>query len=390
MSNLELKTEKRELVETEDVLEESKAVEAVSTNMAIKDTMALELMTEQLLDTSVAFGVPESIIQNIDKDEVERLQKLSQALEVPLSALSESGDTAAEEVIASLTNLRDKVTEILPANNNLEETFISGLIAKITGNTAVKKYLNKFKTVNSVIEEISAKLNQGGVRLRELNTIYLVDKERYRATSLSIANKVKILEALEVRVQNKMNELTSEEDAANKDFLETEVLYPLTAKIQDSHQLLAVAAQGVLSLDILIKNNKELINSTKRTQTLTVAALRIGALVAAGLAEEGKTLDAINRTNKVTGDILESNGKMLKERGADIHKRASSAMINMDQMTNALTDTLAAINDIEKYKREAIPQMRETASKLRVMNNSIERNIKKIEVGEKVAIPTAY
>ena len=342
----------------------------------------LNLITKQILDPELGYGVSESIIQNVDKDEVIELSQLSKALEVPLTMMSENGDDATQSVAKSLMDLRENITDVIPENNQLEETFFSGILSKITGSTPIKRYLTKFQTANDVIEAIGDALNRGGIRLRELNAIYFEDKERYRKVTKSLSSKLRVLEALEGKIIEEID-LLSDNKAEYKSFLETEVAFPLAVKIQDTHSLLGVTAQGVLSLDVLIKNNRELINSTKRTQTLTISALRIGALVAAGLAEEGKVLDAVNKTNQITGDMIENNGKMLKERGVGIHKRATEAMVSLDQLSNAFKDTLGAIQDIETYKVQALPKMRESAARFREMNNSIEASIKKIERGEK-------
>ena len=343
----------------------------------------LNLITKQILNPEIGYGVSESVIQNVDKNEIIELSQLSKALEAPLTMMSENGDDATQSVAKSLMELREHITDIIPENNQLEETFFSGIISKITGSTPIKRYLTKFKTANDVIEEISDALSRGGIRLRELNAIYFEDKERYRKVTKSLSSKLRVLEALENKIIKEIDLVSSESEAEYKSFLETEIAFPLAVKIQDTHSLLGVTAQGVLSLDVLIKNNRELINSTRRTQTLTISALRIGALVAAGLAEEGKVLNAVNKTNQITGDMIENNGKMLKERGVDIHKRATEAMVSLDQLSNAFKDTLGAIQDIETYKTQALPKMRESSAKFREMNNSIEASIKKIERGEK-------
>lgn len=46
-----------------------------------------------------------------------------------------------------------------------------------------------------------------------------------------------------------------------------------------------LSAQGVMALDILIKNNNELITSVKRIKNVTIVALNIGVMVSFGLAK---------------------------------------------------------------------------------------------------------
>lgn len=351
-------------------------------NLAPVDENLLDDMTKQLLDLNADYGSSELLIDSIDKDEVETLQQLSEGLNVPITELSNGEDTDSAKVGNSLLELKGNIEEILPSNNTLEDGFFAGIISKITGNSAMNKYLAKFKTVNEVIDGINDTLERGKISLRESNVIYLDDKTKYRETTKSLNNKVNLLRHLDSKVEEKINSM--EEGSEDRSFLETEVLFPLRNKVQDTQQLLAVTAQGVLGLDVLIRNNKELITSVKRTQTLTMTALRIGALVAAGLSQQGKVLKAVKSTNETTSNIIANNGKMLKEQGTSIQKQAASAMLSMDKLNDALKDTVQAIEDIESFKRDALPGMKESVEKLQTLNDTMERSITKIENGDKL------
>ena len=89
-------------------------------------------------------------------------------------------------------------------------------------------------------------------------------------------------------------------DPSKADALTSDLLFTVRQKHQDLLTQLAVSAQGYLALDVVRKNNVELIKGCERATTTTVSALRTAVIVAQALANQKLVLDQITALNTTT------------------------------------------------------------------------------------------
>ena len=82
--------------------------------------------------------------------------------------------------------------------------------------------------------------------------------------------------------------------------LSQDVLFYVRQKHQDLLTQLAVSIQSYLAIDIIIKNNIELIKGVDRASTTTVSALRTAVIVAQALGNQKLVLDQITALNTTT------------------------------------------------------------------------------------------
>src|SRR3546814_1508716 len=90
---------------------------------------------------------------------------------------------------------------------------------------------------------------------------------------------------------------------------------------------MAVTVQGYRALDLVKKNNVELVKGVDRASTTTVAALRTAVTVAQALTSQRLVLDQITALNTTTAGIIDSTGKLLKSQTATIHEQAAASTI---------------------------------------------------------------
>ena len=95
-----------------------------------------------------------------------------------------------------------------------------------------------------------------------------------------------------IEAQIQKAELESvEEDKIN--FVREEILFPLRQKVMDLQQMIVINQQGIISLNVIRRNNKELIRGVTRAKNVTITALRTGAMVASALYDQKITMDKI-------------------------------------------------------------------------------------------------
>ena len=168
-------------------------------------------------------------------------------------------------------------------------------------------------------------------------------------------------------------------DEAKVQFVEEEILFPLRQRIMDFQQLQVVSQQGVVALDVIRRNNNELVRAVERAKTVTVSSLRTAVTVAGALYNQKLVLEKVNLLNQSTNNMIAATSNMLKTQGVEIQKNASEAMISTDTLRKSFADTLQALDDISSYKLEALPRMRQTIEEFRQLADEGTKKLDQME-----------
>jgi uncharacterized protein YaaN involved in tellurite resistance len=150
----------------------------------------------------------------------------------------------------------------------------------------------------------------------------------------------------------------------------------------DMQQMVVVNHQGIIAMEVIKRNNKELIRGVDRAKTVTVTALRTAVMVASALYNQKIVLQKIELLNETTSNIISATSKMLKEQGAAIQKQATESTISPDILKQAFNDALAALDDIAAFKQQALPRMQETVTQFRELAETGEKEIARIEMAK--------
>jgi uncharacterized protein YaaN involved in tellurite resistance len=146
--------------------------------------------------------------------------------------------------------------------------------------------------------------------------------------------------------------------------LREDVLFYVRQKHQDLLTQLAVSVQGYLALDLVRKNNLELVKGVDRATTTTVAALRTAVMVAQALANQKLVLDQISALNTTTSNLIESTSELLRQQTGQVHEQAAGSTIELDRLRRAFVNIYATMDSIDDYKRQALDSMRATVEVL--------------------------
>ena len=127
---------------------------------------------------------------------------------------------------------------------------------------------------------------------------------------------------------------------------------------------MAVAVQGYMALDLVRKNNIELIKGVDRAQTTTISALRTAVIVAQALSRQKLVLDQISALNTTTSNLIESTSQQLRVQGAAINEQAASATIDVAKLQAAFDNVFATMDAIDTYRAQAVDSMAQTVTAL--------------------------
>lgn len=319
-------------------------------------------------------------VDSMGRDLQQRSATRSRMLQAPLKEISH-GTEDGGEVAKSLSDLRIEVEKLDPSGLDTDAGWVTRLIGKIPGvGTPLKRYFMRYESSQTQIDAIVNSLEKGRDQLKRDNVTLGDDQKQMRELTHLLADQIALAQALDAAVVEKLaTEITA--DDPRRQFVEEDILFSLRQRTLDLQQQLAVNQQGVLAIEIIIRNNRELIRGVDRAIDVTISALQVAVTVALALAHQKIVLDKIEAINTTTSAMIAGTAERLKTQGTQIHEQASSTMLDMESLRTAFADIDTALDEISRYRREALPTMASTILELDQLTADSEVAIENMERG---------
>jgi uncharacterized protein YaaN involved in tellurite resistance len=286
----------------------------------------------------------------------------SRMLDRPAAAMGKNGGDAQTRVAKTLVDLRGTVTELDPARADL--TGAKRVLKWLPGGDKVDKYFQKYQSSQAHLNAIIKALDSGQDELRKDNAAIETEKANMWNTMGKLREYNELAGALDVAVEQKIAELEAQGRTEDANVLRSDALFPIRQRRQDLMTQMAVNVQGYMALDLVRKNNLELIKGVDRAQTTTVAALRTAVIVAQALSRQKLVLDQITALNTVTSNLIESTSEQLRMQGGQINQQAASATIDVAKLQAAFENVFATMDALDTFRAQATTSMAETVSAL--------------------------
>ena len=300
-----------------------------------------------------------------DREVRESSQVSNRMLERPAAALAGAkgqGSDPQVKVAATLSELRHTVTELDPGQADLGG--VRKIFKFLPGGDKLRAYFDRYQSAQAQLDAIIKALASGQDELRKDNAAIEGERANMWALMGKLSEYAALAEALDQAAQAKVAELQAAGRTEEANTITSDALFPIRQRRQDILTQMAVAVQGYLALDLVKKNNIELIKGVDRAQTTTVAALRTAVIVAQALANQKLVLDQINALNTTTSAMIESTSVMLQQQGTAIHEQAASSAVSIESLQKAFDNVFATMDAIDTYKAQAVTNMAATVGAL--------------------------
>jgi len=305
-------------------------------------------------------------------------------LKEPIRKLAARGEDGGE-VANALVDLKVQVEELDPGRFDFKAGWATRTLGWLPGvGTPLKKFFSRFESAQTVIDAIIRALDEGRNVLQRDNVTLSQDQKAMRLLTLKLGQVIQLGILVDQKISYALEREIGPDDPKRR-FIEDELLFPLRQRIQDLQQQLAVNQQGVLAIEIIIRNNKELIKGVDRGINVTVNALNVAVTVALALANQKIVLDKIDAVNKVTNQLIAQTAAQLRTQGAEIHKRASSTQVDIETLKKAFADINAALDDISTFRKEALPQMANNILEMDELTKATDEAIQRMEQGNRAS-----
>lgn len=282
-------------------------------------------------------------------------------LERAVRSLPGKGGDAQSLVAGSLVELRRVVEDLdprdLPAGKGRK------LLSRLPGGNKLRDHVAKYASSQATLNKIVGSLRGGQDELRRDSAALQTERVRLWETMGKLQEYVVLTEALDSAVEQHIGSLELTDPTA-ADHLRADVLFPVRQKHQDLLTQLAVCAQGYLAMDVVRRNNDELIKGVDRAATTTVSALRISVMLASALDNQKKVIEQVNALRGTTEDLIRGNAEMLATQSGEIQRIAADPAVGAETLRTAFQQIYRTLDTIDTYKVQATEAMAATVESL--------------------------
>jgi len=325
----------------------------------------LEQKVDSFIDDLVAqdqnspeFGKKVDQITNMGRKEIaEAAGQSNRFLDRPIRSMDDESGIGSD-----LAELRRTVEDLDPGKrgNLTAKRKIFGIIP--FGNK-MRNYFDGYKSAQGHIASILDRLRSGKDELLMDNAAIDVERKNLWAAMGRLEQMIHVSKVMDQRLEDKAAELDATDPAKAKAIRESALFY-VRQRTQDLLTQMAVTVQGYLALDLVKRNNVELVKGVDRASTTTVGALRTGVTVAQALTNQKLVLDQISALNTTTAGVIDSTSEMLKNQTGQIHEQAASATIPLETLQRAFQNVYDTMDNIDTFKLKALENMKATVNSL--------------------------
>lgn len=290
-------------------------------------------------------------------------------LDRPAAAMGKNGKgDATTRVSGTLTDLRRTITDLDP--NRADLTGVKKLLKFLPGGDAVDRYFDKYRSAQSQLDAIIRALSSGQDELRKDNAAIDTEKANMWTTMGKLSEYSQLAAALDAAVEQKVAELEAAGKTEDANTMRSDALFPIRQRREDLATQMAVNVQGYMALDLIRRNNLELIRGVDRAQTTTIAALRIAVMVSQALGRQKLVLDQINALNQTTSSLIEKTSEQLRTQGAAINQQAAESTIDVAKLQAAFDNVFQTMDALDTFRSQAVDSMAQT---VQALEGQIER-----------------
>jgi uncharacterized protein YaaN involved in tellurite resistance len=283
-------------------------------------------------------------------------------LERPVKSLQDGLFDKGAEIGRGLIDLRRQVEELDPSRQG--DLFSARkLLGMIPLGNRVADYFARYQSSQAHLNAIIEALRHGKDELMRDNASIEQEKINLWTLMERLEKYIFIGKKLDGELDAKARSLDAG-DAEKARVIREEMLFYTRQKVMDLLTQMSVNIQGYLALDLIRKNNLELIKGVDRATTTTVAALRTAVIVAQALSNQKLVLDQIAALNTTTGNLIASTSEMLRDQSTTIHQQAASSTIEIAKLQQAFQNIYQTMDAIADFKGKALESMQTTVNTL--------------------------
>ena len=319
------------------------------------------------IDQSISAGITADIDSMGMAEAKEIALSSNNLMNRQLKELDNSSVKENKKVVKSLMDMENKIVELNPAKaginwyDPLRGGRIFGIKLPFIGDK-LQKYIQKTRDASQYIEMVNKELDEGSRIIRE--SIGEIDLEKQKNLEITMRSNEylylnsAIVKKVESRmIENKLNE-------KEKELVTEVILYPLEQKKSDLNTQIHVAITSYYGLDVIQKNNKELLRGVQRCQMVALPALNTSITMASALADQKNVHDTVGAINQTAEEMLNNVSTMVSSQSQQIQKSAQSETIKRKSIMDNYKKIEDALKKTSEYRLQAHAALKKDNEKM--------------------------
>ena len=265
-------------------------------------------------------------------------------------------------------SIEENISDLYKKIKELDPSTVQFSMRNKFFNNPTKKYFNKVKREEAFIGMILENLEKEREILNRDNI----------TLEIEINNLQEVIKKLDVEYQNgtllknEIKEKMNENDENRASFYIQNVIEPLEKKLFDIKQMALIKEQSMLALEIIRRNNKEIIRNLDRIKNVTIVALNTAVVVAKSLFNQKLVLNKIQMIEKGTEGLIKGTAKVLKEDGENIYNTAINTRPE-ETLKTAFMEVFETLSNVDEQNKQSFPENRNQIIELKKIEGKYQK-----------------
>ena len=255
----------------------------------------------------------------------------------------------------SLQEMRGILDELNPGKQGDLMT-TNRILGIIPFGTKLQAYFRKFQSAGSQLQTVMTQIYASRDDMqRDAAEIEQV-KARLWDAMQKLKGAIYFAEQLDALIAGRVDSLRTSDPLRAK-ALEQEVLFYARQNLQDMQTQMAVGVNGYLSLDVLKKTAREMVNGCNRVATTGMSALAIAQTVARATGNQIEVMEMLTGVSTAIGDLVTETSRQL---GAHVEKTgefSTNPLIGIQKIQKMFDNTFKAMDAMDSFRSKAIEVM---------------------------------
>ena len=255
----------------------------------------------------------------------------------------------------SLQSMRGMLDELNPGKQGdlLDTNRILGLIP--FGNK-LQAYFRKFQSAGDQLQTVMTQLYASRDDMQRDAAEIEQTKSKLWDAMQKLKGAVYFAEQLDRQIAARVESLKTSDPLRAK-ALEQEVLFYTRQNLQDMQTQMAVNVNGYLSLDVLKKTAREMVNGCNRVATTGMSALATAQTVARATGNQIQVMEMLTGVSNTIGDLVTETSRQLGNHVEKTGEFASNPLIGIQKIQEMFDNTFKAMDAMDTFRSRAIDAM---------------------------------
>jgi uncharacterized protein YaaN involved in tellurite resistance len=330
------------------------------------DMVPLKSELQGKIDAQVASFVDGMLVEDIHSDGFKakldasfRLgrEEISSAASMLSGRFMERNFVGIEDSSAfkSIQSMRGMLDELNPGKQGdlLSSQKILGFIP--FGNK-LQGYFRKFESASGQLQSIMTQLYAARDDMQRDAAEIELTKARLWDAMQKLKGAIYFAEQLDGQIASRVDGIKATDPMRAK-ALEQEVLFYARQNLQDMQTQMAVNVNGYLSLDVLKKTSREMVNGCNRVATTGMSALAIAQTVARATGNQIQVMEMLSGVSSTIGDLVTETSRQLGNHVEKTGEFASNPLIGIQKIQEMFDNTFKAMDAMDNFRAKAIDNM---------------------------------